>query len=70
MLISGCHILWRRFQINIIAMRLKFNRAALLAATFVGLSSAIAQAETLPLIVPEATFGSLARITGDTLING
>lgn len=67
MLISGCHILWRRFQINIIAMRLKFNRAALLAATFIGLSSAIVQAETLPLIVPEATFGSLSRITGDTL---
>ena len=60
-------ISWRRFQINIIAMRLKFNRAALLATILVGLTSAIAQAETLPLIVPEATFGRLARITGDTL---
>lgn len=67
MLISGSHILWRRFQINIIAMRLKFNRAVFLAITLVGLLPALALAEPLPLIVPETTFGTLARITGDTL---
>ena len=38
-----------------------------MATALIGLSPAIAQAEPLPLIVPETTFSSLARITGDTL---
>lgn len=73
MLIFGCHILWRRFQINIIAMHLKFNRAACLAITIGAISapmalwSPTARAEQLPLIAPEATFSALGRITGDTL---
>jgi len=48
-------------------MRLNFNRATFLATVLIGLSTALAQAEPLPLIVPEATFGNLGRITGDTL---
>ncbi|WVH08994.1 MAG: hypothetical protein EoVTN8_306 [Fluviibacter phosphoraccumulans EoVTN8] len=49
-------------------MRLKFNRAAFLVTTLMGLSSAAALAEPLPLVMPEAAFGALPRITGDTLI--
>ena len=48
-------------------MRLKFNRAAFLVTTVMGLSSAAALAESLPLVMPEAAFGALPRITGDTL---
>ena len=51
-------------------MRLKFNRAAFVATAVTGfmvLTTAPSRAETVPLIVPEATFSALARITGDTL---
>jgi hypothetical protein len=48
-------------------MRPKFNRAVFLAIALMGLSSVSALAEPLPLVVPEATFGALPRITGDTL---
>lgn len=48
-------------------MRPKFNRTVLLAIVCMGLSSAAALAEPLPLVVPEAAFGALPRITGDTL---
>jgi hypothetical protein len=48
-------------------MRPKFNPAVLLGITLMGLSSVSALAEPMPLVVPEATFGKLPRITGDTL---
>ncbi len=48
-------------------MRPKFNRAVLLTIALAGFSSAATFAEPLPLIVPEAAFGALPRITGDTL---
>ncbi len=48
-------------------MRPKFNPAVLLAIALEGLLSVTALAEPLPLVVPEASFGALPRITGDTL---
>ena len=48
-------------------MRFKFNGSVLVAITLLGLLSAKAWAEALPLIVPEATFRTLPRITGNTL---
>ncbi|MFM8798594.1 MAG: hypothetical protein ACKODT_06520 [Fluviibacter sp.] len=48
-------------------MRPKFNRAVCLVIALMGLSSGSALAEPLPLVVPEAAFGALPRITGDTL---
>lgn len=48
-------------------MRPKFNRAVLLAVLLMGLSSAAALAEPLPLVMPEAAFAALPRITGNTL---
>lgn len=54
-------------MVPIIAMRLKFNRPSLVASALLGLMSAQLRAETLPLILPEATFSTLPRITGNTL---
>lgn len=51
-------------------MRSKFNRSAFLALTLFGLLSAKVSAEAVPLIVPEATFSTLPRITGNTLNQG
>ncbi len=57
-----------RLQVNIIAMGLKFNRLVLSIGTPITLWSAASMAQqTLPLIIPEAEFRALPRITGNTL---
>lgn len=64
------HHIGQRFQVNIIAMGLKFNRLVLTVLTLCalcGLSAFVQAAPPLPLIVPEATFVTLPRITGTTL---
>lgn len=64
------HHVGQRFQVNIIAMGLKFNRLVLIVLTLFGLcglSAFVQAAPPLPLIVPEATFVTLPRITGTTL---
>lgn len=51
-------------------MRSKFNRASLIATLFSVLVACVpftSHAESVPLIMPEATFRALPRITGDTL---
>ena len=48
-------------------MGLKFNRLVLSICTPITLWSATSMAQTLPLIIPEAEFRALPRITGNTL---
>ncbi len=64
------HHVGQRFQVNIIAMGLKFNRLVLIVLTLHGLcgfSTFVHAAPPLPLIVPEVSFNTLPRITGTTL---
>lgn len=65
------HHAGQRFWINIIAMAYKFNCLALMLGLWAGLWPTIGTAQSsqpLPLILPESTFQSLPRVTGN-LIN-